>query len=70
MQKPIRNKSLMSYATPNKVEVETKFWSTIELDGKSVTDVETLMITKVDRSSGERRQSALECRRSSYLSPK
>lgn len=43
------NKSLRSYATANKVKVETKFWSTVELGGKSLTDVEFLVITDKGR---------------------
>ena len=46
------NKCIKSYATASKVRVETKFWATVEIGGKSLSDVEFLVIANEGRPIG------------------
>ena len=43
------NRSIRSYATASKVQVEAKFWSKVELGDKRLSDVEFLVISNKGR---------------------
>ena len=43
------NRSIWSYATASKVQVEAKFWSEVELGAKCLSDVEFLVISNKGR---------------------
>ena len=49
MLKPVGNRSIQSYATANKVQVEAKLLSKVELGEKHLSDVEFLVISNKSR---------------------
>ena len=53
------NRSIRSYATASKVQVEAKFWSKVELGDKRLSDVEFLVISNKGRPILERKTAML-----------